>query len=125
MKKFILIIVIALVVYCCGAISKHNSGNSLIIKKVGITDTTTVNVKGKIIDEYEKFGLKWASIELNSALNSYSQRCVENGIFHFKNVKAGNYEVIGNAAGYYLFKDSINLKSGEILDLTIGLVYDE
>ena len=88
-------------------------------------DTVTVNVNGKIIDLYQKFGLKGASIELSNNLNYYSKKCGENGEFNFEHISPGKYLIISDFVGYYMLRDSIEFKSGEIIELKIGLAHDE
>ncbi len=95
------------------------------MERIGIMDTVTVNVSGKISDLYDKFGLKGAKIELTNNENSYSKTCGENGEFKFEHISSGKYRIISVFVGYYMLKDSIEFKSGEIIKLKIGLGYDE
>lgn len=95
------------------------------MEKIGIMDTLTVNVTGKITDLYDKFGLKGAKIELTNNEKSYEQNCGENGEFKFDHISSGKYQIISDFVGYYMLRDSIELKSGEIVKLKIGLGYDE
>ena len=88
-------------------------------------DTLTVNITGKITDLYDKFGLKGASIELANNENSYSKTCGKNGEFKFEHISSGKYRIISDFVGYYHLRDSIELKSGEIIVLKIVLGYDE
>ncbi len=88
-------------------------------------DTITVNVNGKITDLYNKFGLKRAYIELKNSKNSYSKTCGENGEFKFEHISSGKYKIVSNFVGYYQLRDSIELKSGEKVELKIGLGYDD
>ena len=125
MKNSLQILIIGLLIYSCGTIPKLKNGNSFIVERIGIMDTLTVNVTGKITDLYDKFGLKGARIELTNNDNSYSKTCGENGEFKFEHISSGKYKVISNFVGYYQLRDSIELKSGEIIGLKIGLGYDE
>ena len=88
-------------------------------------DTLTVNVTGKITDIYDKFGLKGAKIELTNNVNSYSKTCGENGEFKFEHISSGKYRIVSDFVGYYQLRDSIEFKSGEIVELKIGLGYDK
>jgi hypothetical protein len=125
MRNSLQILIICLLIYSCGTLPKLIDGNSFAVERIGIMDTITVNVSGKITDLYNKFGLKGAQIELTNNENSYSKTCGENGVFNFEHISFGKYRVIGNFVGYYQFRDSIELKSGEIIGLKIGLGYDE
>ena len=125
MKNSIQILIIGLLIYSCGTIPKLKNGNSFVVERIGIMDTLTVNVTGKVTDLYDKFGLKGASIELKNNENSYSRTCGENGEFRFDHIPSGKYKVTSDFVGYYHLRDSIELKSGEIIGLKIGLGYDE
>lgn len=125
MKNLLQTLTIGLLIYSCGTIPKLKNGNSFIVERIGIMDTLTVNVTGKITDLYDKFGLKGASIELTNNDNSYSKTSGEYGEFKFEHISSGKYEVRSNSVGYYRLRDSIEFKSGEIVEIKIGLGYDE
>jgi hypothetical protein len=125
MRNSLQILIIILLIYSCGTIPKLKNGNSFVVERIGIMDTVTVNVSGEITDLYDKFGLKGAKIELTNNENSYSKTCGENGEFKFEHISSGKYRIISGFVGYYMLKDSIEFKSGEIIKLKIGLGYDE
>jgi hypothetical protein len=125
MKNSLQILIIGLLIYSCGTLPKLKNGNSLVVERIGIMDTLTVNVTGKITDIYDKFGLKGAKIELTNNVNSYSKICGENGEFKFEHISSGKYRIISDFVGYYQLRDSIEFKSGEIVELKIGLGNDE
>lgn len=125
MRNSLQILIIGLLIYSCGTLPKLKNGNSLVVERIGIMDTLTVNVTGKITDIYDKFGLKGAKIELTNNVNSYSKTCGENGEFKFEHISSGKYRIISDFVGYYQLRDSIEFKSGEIVELKIGLGYDE
>ena len=125
MRNSLQILIIGLLIYSCGTLPKLKNGNSFVVERIGIMDTLTVNVTGKITDIYDKFGLKGAKIELTNNVNSYSKTCGENGEFKFEHISSGKYRIISDFVGYYQLRDSIEFKSGEIVELKIGLGYDE
>ncbi len=107
--------------FSCASISNHKSGNYFKMKKTGIMDTVTVNISGKVYELYENFGLKGAEIELSNNKNSYSKICGETGEFKFKHIASGKYKIKRKYLGYFTFSDSIEIKSGQIIKLKIGL----
>ena len=119
------IILLGLLIYSCGTLPKHKKKILYDIDRVGIMDTITVNISGNGMELYDKFGLKGASIELVNKENSYSRTCNEKGEFDFKHISAGKYLIIADFVGYYMLRDSIELKTGEMVKLKIGLGYDE
>ena len=125
MKNLLQILIIGILIYSCATLKKRTDGNSFVVERIGIMDTITVNVSGKIYDLYDKFGLKGAKIELTNNINSYERDCGENGEFSFDHISSGKYLVQANFVGYYQLRDSIDLKTGEIIGLKIGLGYDE
>ena len=126
MRNSLQILIIGLLICGCGTIPKLKNGrNSFVVERIGIMDTLTVKVTGKITDLYDKFGLKGASIELKNNENSYSKTCGENGEFKFEHISSGKYRIVSNFVGYYQLRDSIEFKSGEIVGIKIGLGYDE
>lgn len=88
-------------------------------------DSITVNVGGKVTDIYDKFPLKGAYITLKNPENEYSEVAKKNGEFSFNHISSGKYEIISSFVGYCMLRDSIELKSGEIIKLEIELGYDE
>ena len=125
MKKSIQLLISIFFIYSCGTIPKFKKGTPVLVEKIGIMDTITVSVSGKILDLYEKFGLKGAEIELSNNKNSYYKVCRETGEFKFNHITSGKYLIKSTYLGYFTFSDSIVFKSGEIIKLTIGLGYDE
>jgi hypothetical protein len=125
MRNSLQILIIGLLIYSCGTLPKLKNGNSFVVEKIGIMDTITVNVSGKITDLHNKFGLKGAKIKLTNIVNSYSKTCGENGEFKFEHIASGKYRITSDFVGYYHLTDSLEFKSGEIVELKIGLGYDE
>ncbi len=125
MKNSFLILIIGILFYSCGTIPKLKNGNSFEINRIGIMDTLTVIVSGKIFDLYDKFEIKGAKVELTNNENSYSETCGKKGEFKFEHIASGKYKIWSSYIGYYTLTDSIEFKSGEIIEMNIGLGYDE
>lgn len=121
MKNLLPILIIGIFIYSCKTIPKINARNSFDFNRAGIRDTSTTIIRGKIIDNYDNSGLCGAVIELNNNLNSYSRNSTENGEFTFEHISSGKYEIKTSFIGLNTFKDSIELKSGEIMEIKIGL----
>ena len=121
MKNLLPILIIGLFIYNCKTIPKVNARNSFDVNRVGIMDTITTIIRGKITDNYDNSDLWGAVIELNNNLNSYSRNCNKHGEFSFEHISSGKYEIKTSFVGLNRFRDSVEVKSGEIIDMTIGL----
>lgn len=121
MKNVLPILIIVLFIYSCKIIPIINDRNSFDVNRVGIMDTSTTIIRGKIIDNYDNSSLPGAFIELNNNRNSYSKNCNENGEFSFEHISSGKYAIKTSFIGHNRFRDSIELKSGEIIEVKIGL----
>ena len=125
MKNSLQILIFGFLIFSCGTIPKLKDGNLVKVERVGIMDTITVNVSGRVFDLHDKFGIESAEIELYNLENKYSEYCGKKGEFIFKHIPSGKYEINIYYPGYYSMKDTIELNSGEIVELKIGLGYDE
>jgi hypothetical protein len=70
-------------------------------------------------------GLYPAIIRLNNNDNSYEQVSRENGEFKFEHIYSDKYQILIYNVGSYWLRDSIEFKTGEIVELKIGLGYDD
>jgi len=125
MRKTLQILAVGFLIFGCVTIPKLKNGNSFVVKSIGVMDTETVRVTGIITDLYNKFGLYPAMIRLNNNDNSYEQVSRENGEFEFEHIYSGKYRIVISFVGYYQLIDSIEFKTGEIVELKIGLGYDD
>lgn len=120
-KKSIQILIVTIFFFSCASISNHKSGNYFKMKRVGLMDTITVNISGRVYELYENFGLPGAEIELSNKKNNYHSFSKKKGEFKFKNILPGKYKIRSTYLGYFTFSDSIVFKSGENIKLKIGL----
>jgi hypothetical protein len=125
MKRTFQTLIILTIIYSCASIPNGKHGLLFVKKKIGIRDTIPAKVSGKILDYYDKFGLKGAEIKLENKEKSYYKPCGNKGEFNFENINPGKYRITASYLGYYTLKDSIELRSGEVIKLKIGLGYDK
>jgi iron complex outermembrane receptor protein len=75
-------------------------------------------IKGTIKDSKTKEVIAFANITLGNKLGMVSN---EKGYFEFKNLKAGNYNLVVSFLGFEKYSKKIEVKNNEIVDLEILL----
>ena len=123
MKKIILPLVIGLLFYSCNKNVTQSKHNYAILerKDIGIMDTLTVNVFGKVLNPKIKIALPQADVRLSNNQNSYSAYCDKNGEFRFTHIPSGKYQIRASYIGYTGLIDSVEFKTGEIVELNIKI----
>jgi hypothetical protein len=123
MKKIILPLVFGLLFFSCNRSATQRKYDYSILerKNIGIMDTLTVNVYGKVFDPKIKIDLPQADVRLSSHKNSYSAYCDKNGEFKFNHIPPGKYQIRASFIGYTGLTDTVEFKTGEIVELNIKM----
>ncbi|GAB3202147.1 hypothetical protein GCM10027293_26880 [Pontibacter aydingkolensis] len=90
-------------------------------KEIGIMDTLTVNVFGKVFNPKIRIDLPHADVRLSNNQNLYTANCDKNGEFKFTHIPSGKYQIRVSFIGYTGLTDSVEFKTGEIVELNIKM----
>lgn len=90
---------------------------SIVLLAVAFTFAQSV-LKGKIIDGKTEKAISYANISIENSKGTVSN---EHGEFIFSNLKAGIYDLQVSFVGYETYKQKIQLKDNEIVNLTFKL----
>jgi hypothetical protein len=99
------------------------TGQIIKYESIGIMDTITAILNGKVIDNESKISIENASISLMSGLVLTPNSTDKNGLFKFNHIHAGSYRIKIFAPDYNDFDmDTLNLGIGDIKELNIGMI---
>ncbi len=84
-------------------------------------DTLTVNVSGKVFSLLSKSSISEADVRLTNKEYSFSRTSNKDGEFEFSNIPSGRYQITSKFIGHYRLTDSVEFKTGEIVDIEIKL----
>lgn len=94
---------------------------ALIIISITATYAQSGTLKGTVIDKDTKELLANANVYLEGT--SYSSTSDQNGNFSIKRITPGSYELIISFVGYETFREELEIKPKEILEVTAELSY--
>ena len=124
MKKFLLYTCLFFILFSCASnkkVQKLNFFETKSIKKNG----TSTNIYGNIFDKFDKYPLAESEITIRSKDRNYSSISDKKGNFKFLNIEPREYTIEVYYVGYYSFKDKLVIQPNEVLNVRIGLGYDE
>ena len=126
MKIKLLIFVIGFITFGCSknVIRSKIDNSELKITRVGIMDTLTVSVSGKVFSLLSKSTISEADIRLTNKEYSFSRNSNEDGEFEFLHIPSGKYQLTSKFIGHYILADSVEFKTGEIVKVEIKLWAD-
>ncbi|WP_210462961.1 carboxypeptidase-like regulatory domain-containing protein [Rufibacter roseolus] len=119
------LMIVTTVCSCSHNVTRAKKDNSIMeIKRIGVMDTLIVNVSGKLLSLYGKFGLPGAKVKFINKENSFSKICNEDGGFEFRHIPSGKYQITSSYIGYYSLTDSVEFKTGDIVEIKVRLWAD-
>ena len=126
MKVILLVIVIGFIALgCTKNVTRSKVDNSEFkITRLGVMDTSTVSVSGKVFSLLSKSAISGATVKLTNRDKSFFRISNEDGEFEFQPIPSGRYQITGTFLGHYRLTDSIEFKSGEIVEVEIKLWAD-
>jgi hypothetical protein len=126
MKITLFVLIIGFIAFGCSKnVTRSKINNSeLKIMRVGIMDTLTVSVSGKVFSLLSKSSISEADVKLTNKEYSFSRTTNKDGEFEFLHIPSGRYQITSKFIGHYRLTDSVEFKTGEIVDIEIKLWAD-
>ena len=127
LMRFVPVILSLVVFYSCS--SAKNSKENIAItqqskivefKRIAVMDTVTAIIDGRITSLCSGKTLP-AVVQLSNKNNAYQLTANLKGEFKLFHINAGQYKVTCTHSGYDSLKDSINLGTGDVAEMKIGL----
>ena len=113
-------------VFACGPTKQGTRyANTFNYEVKAMMDTVTASIEGKIIIVPERIAVPDATLKLSSNADKFTSISLKNGTFLFSHIPAGKYEIRTDYPGLYSFRDSIQVDSGQIISMLVGMGYDE